>query len=357
MELQIVLLVLILVIFIFTVVATATEIDAVEAGCNKMWKNGKNEIVVDGIKREFYIYYPKYALNQERKKVIYTFHGWSLDGSEWMGKYMKNLADKNNYILISPTGLSDLSFPPNNNTFPVNTYNAWNFRGSSSGIGPEGPICDVEKQVSYCYSRSCDCSQLNVCSWTHCLDDVGFVVKLIEHVKTLLCLQDGKTLLFATGASNGGMFTWELGMNPRTAGMFRAIAPMIGLPLRGYIDPPGTNHTLPVLLMTGRKDPTVPPGNDNQNFTESYDGDYFYYVSANAITKRWAEYYNCNSSKPTTRLQDYPGKSIKGNNLKCIGYCGDSKSPTIVDCRGDSKHSTPKWMIQLMFKFFNLQSL
>ena len=73
--------------------------------------------------------------------------------------------------------------------------------------------------------------------------------------------------------------TWELGQNPVSAGTFRAIAPLIGLPHEGFLDGKGKAGDLPVILMTGMRDKTVPPGQwGDSTATESYDGGkgYFY---------------------------------------------------------------------------------
>ena len=51
-----------------------------------------------------------------------------------------------------------------------------------------------------------------------------------------------------------------LGQSEQTAIKFRAIAPVVGLPHRGYLSSQGKQDEMPVLCITGKKDTTVPPG-------------------------------------------------------------------------------------------------
>jgi poly(3-hydroxybutyrate) depolymerase len=92
--------------------------------------------------------------------------------------------------------------------------------------------------------------------------------------------------VFATRGSNGGMFTWALSQNLASAMTFRAIAPLIGLPHRAYLDLPG-KAPLPVLVITGTLDTTVPPGPwESTTNTTTNNGD-TYYTGASAITRAW----------------------------------------------------------------------
>jgi hypothetical protein len=50
-----------------------------------------------------------------------------------------------------------------------------------------------------------------------------------------------------SGSTSGGMFTWELGQNAVSAPTFRAIAPVIGLPHRGYLGGPANDKPMPAL--------------------------------------------------------------------------------------------------------------
>jgi hypothetical protein len=101
------------------------------------------------------------------------------------------------------------------------------------------------------------------CWWTTCNDDVGFVVDLLEELKSELCVD--VDAVFATGHSNGGMFSIELGMNERSAEHFAAVAPVAGLPHNGFNSGPPGAWPLSMLMLSGNSDTTVPPvSNDNK---------------------------------------------------------------------------------------------
>ncbi|GIS02105.1 MAG: hypothetical protein CM15mP103_06560 [Gammaproteobacteria bacterium] len=142
----------------------------------------------------------------------------------------------------------------------------------------------------------------NGCSWTQCsVDDVAFSAALVQKVSANVCIDSDR--VYAVGGSNGGMFVWDLGRDERSAEVFRAVAPILGLPHRGYLDPPVSESGMPVISITGSRDRTVPRGEWGQDtFTTTSDGDVYYYSSASAITKVWAEAHGCDATVPAEPL-------------------------------------------------------
>ncbi len=142
--------------------------------------------------------------------------------------------------------------------------------------------------------------------------------------------------IYASGDSNGGMFTWELARNIATSHVFRAVAPIIGLPHRGFNTgkPESNTKLLPALLITGTKDTTVPPGDDSlvgdSAYTTAEDG--YYYVSAKAMTDTWATTNGCTSSKT---INTFDG--LNEPELTCSTICtkSDNKGapPMSVNCK------------------------
>ena len=124
----------------------------------------------------------------------------------------------------------------------------------------------------------------NGCSWTQCTDDdIDFAVELVETVSKNVCVDSDR--IYAVGGSNGGMFVWDLARHESSAEVFSAIASLIGMPHRGYLDPPIFDQKMAAILITGMNDRTSPPGEWGQRaFTTTSDGDYFYYTGATAIT-------------------------------------------------------------------------
>jgi poly(3-hydroxybutyrate) depolymerase len=160
--------------------------------------------------------------------------------------------------------------------------------------------------------------------------------------------------VFASGGSNGGMFTWELGQNPVTAPLFRAIAPIIGLPHRGYLDGKGKNEDMPALLITGLNDPTVPPGDwADENYTTTSDGESFYYTGATAITQSWAESHGCDVTNAAVVFDTGTSEA------ECRTSCSsDAGWPRVLDCRADMGHTYQfSWTWPLILEFFSAHSL
>jgi hypothetical protein len=151
------------------------------------------------------------------------------------------------------------------------------------------------------------------------------------------------------------MFTWELGQNSVSAGTFRAIAPLIGLPHRGYLDAQGKTGDMPALVVTGTQDTVVPPGDwEDDSFTTTSNGsDRYYYTGATAITQVWAVAHGCGIDEPATPFNDGNRKT------DCRTYCDVSGSewPAVLDCRARMGHTYSfSWAWPLILDFFDAHS-
>jgi len=281
-------------------------------------------------------------------RLVLVFHGWGGDESEFLSDRTV-LADSNRrgYVVVAPRGIG--SGPPDQRN------NSWTFRGSATGVIQDGaaraPICDASITPNYTYPSCSEKRAVNTCSWTQCQDDdVEFVRSLIEHLEATLCIDTQH--VFAVGGSNGGMFTWELGANPRTSALFRAIAPIIGLPHRGDVRPPSVRGGLPVILITGMSDTVVPPGKwDEPSYTTtSNDNDRFYYTGATAVIRRWSAAAGCAVEQ---REQPF---NAGHSPADCRTYCPASGSawPRVLDCRAPMGHDYQlNWSWKLVMDFFD----
>jgi len=244
--------------------------------------SGTYTVQHNGLSRIYRVYVPtSYDVDQPASLVM-IFHGWGGNENEFLSDpTVVAEADARGYILVAPRGLGSGA--------PDFKFNSWSFRGSTTGLDGDGinldiprdteAICDPTGTPNYNYP-SCSGIAQNTCAWTQCQDDdVDFTLALVDTMKADLCVDENN--VFATGGSNGGMFTWELGQNPVSAPVFRAIAPIIGLPHRAYQDPPGKGGDFPVLILTGMKDTTVPPGKwSNPYYTQTSDGDRYFFIAA-----------------------------------------------------------------------------
>ena len=326
------------------------------AGCGAEGiSTGSHTLIHSGISRTYRVYIPSaYNINVPAPVVAF-FHGWGGNEDEFAGNEVVTAeADRRGYILVAPRGLGSGA--------PDNHNNSWTFSGSASGLDGDGintqiaddtdAICDPENTGDYSY-QSCKQSKGNTCSWTHCqADDVDFSVALMEEIKARLCVDSNR--VFAMGGSNGGMFTWALGQNPVSAPTFKAIAPLIGLPHRGYLDTQAKDVDMPVILITGTADDTVPPGEwDDPSFTTTSNGsDRYYYTGATAITKRWAQQHHCDTSTNAISFDD------GYEEPDCRSYCNNDPGwPRVLDCRAGMGHTYDyDWSWKLILDFFDAHS-
>ena len=314
--------------------------------------SGSYTIKHGGLTRTFRVHLPPGYDASVAAPLVLIFHGWGGDENEFLGdRTVTSLADQRGYILVAPRGLGSGA--------PDNRNNSWSFSGSATGVGGDGRVvCDDSLTPDYSYP-SCNNPDRpvagNTCSWTQCqADDVDFVIELVALLESDLNI-DAQNI-FATGGSNGGMFTWELGQNPASAPGFRAIASLIGLPHRGYLGPPGKQDAqgniadLPVLVITGMLDDVVPPGEweDASFTTTSNESDRFYYTGATAITQSWAAAHHCEISVPAIPFNDGFAET------DCRSYCSkDPGWPRVLDCRANMGHTySLLWAWPLIMDFF-----
>jgi polyhydroxybutyrate depolymerase len=334
-------------------------------GCGKTLASGTYHLTDHSVTRAYRVFVPSGYRAGTAFPLVMVFHGWGGDENEFLGDTaVTRLADQRGYIVVAPRGLGSAG--------PDSNRNSWSFRGSTTGLagpaedGPShtppttaGPICDPERTANYTYP-SCRSIARNTCSWTQCqADDVAFTITLVAEIESKLCVDP--TRVFAAGGSNGGMFTWELGQNSKSAPIFRAIAPIIGLPHRGHLDAPGGSGGMPVLLITGMRDMTVPPGAwEDMSHTTTSDGDRYYYTGASAITRRWGPVNGC----PYLGTPAVPFEAGT-NHADCRTYCTGNAAgwsdastgtrwPNVLDCRAPMGHTYEfSWSWKLILDFFD----
>ncbi len=321
---------------------------AVDSGCGHVPPaNGVYTIVHNGIVRQFALHVPTGYESTQAHRTVLVFHGWGGDESEFLGDPdVIRESDRRGYVLVAPRGLGSEE--------PDLRNNSWSFRGSTTGVinagGKAIAVCDAAHTPDYTYPSCQARGAINTCSWTQCQDDdVAFVGTLLDFVESKLCV-DTKHV-YAAGGSNGGMFVWELGQNAASAARLRAIAPIIGLPHRADLRPPGKRAVFPVLLITGIDDHTVPPGSwDDPAPTTTSDSDRFFYTGATAIIRRWSHAAGCSV---TGREQPF---ATGQDAAECRRYCaatGD-RWPAVLDCRAPMGHDYGlAWSWKLVLDFFD----
>jgi polyhydroxybutyrate depolymerase len=342
----------------FTAILASGSIEASPSstGCgHEGIGSGVHTMMHDGIERIYRLHVPVGYENDVAAPVVAFVHGWggSEDGFA-DNKMVTEEADRRGYILVASRGIGSGD--------PDHGPNSWTFSGSATGLDGDGvnsgiagdtdAICDHDMTQDYSYG-SCAASKSNTCSWTHCqADDVDFAVSLVQDIKAKLCVDASR--VFAMGGSNGGMYAWELGQNRLSASHFRAIAPLIGLPHRGYLDAQGKDTDMPVIVITGMQDNVVPPGEwDDPAYTTTSNGnDRFFYTGATGITRSWAEQHACDTTGKALEFDD------GYDEPDCRTYCsGDAGWPRVLDCRAQMGHAYElEWSWKLILDFFDAHS-
>ena len=350
-----------------TMLVSTSGAAATSTGCGKTLASGIYQMKDQHVARTYRVFVPSRYQPGVAYPLVMVFHGWGGDENEFLDdKTVTTLADERGYIVVAPRGLGSAA--------PDSNRNSWSFRGSTTGLagapegvithppGGAGAICDVARTPDFTYP-SCRNVARNSCSWTQCqADDVAFTLALVKEVESEGCVDT--TRVFASGGSNGGMFTWELGQNAASAPTFRAIASLIGLPHHGYLDTPAKPGGMPVLVITGMHDTTVPPGAwEGINYTTTSDGSAYYYTGATAIMRRWGTANSC----PYIGKPAAPFKTGI-DQADCRTYCGDNAQgwsggvagagwPHVLDCRATMGHEYDfRWTWKLILDFFDAQS-
>ena len=344
------------VVTLLLLVASASLAESPSAGCGTSGPgSGVYSIEHGGLDRSYRLYLPAGYTPDDPTRLVLVFHGWGGNENEFLSDpVVRAEADARGHTLVAPRGLG--SGPPDN------SFNSWSFRGSTTGLDGDGvnplvdgdtaAICDEAGTPDYTYG-SCEGIAANSCSWTHCqADDVAFALALIDSLAAELCIDLDN--VFATGGSNGGMFSWELGQNPVSAPAFRAIAPVIGLPHRAHLNGPGRPGGMPVLLITGSRDPTVPPGPwRSSDYTTTSDGDLYHYTGATGIIRSWSAAQGCDTTRASRPFDDGVPQT------QCRTFCSpDVGWPRVLDCRAMTAHDYELvWAWPLVLEFFDRHSI
>jgi len=184
-------------------------------------------------------------------------------------------AESKGFISVTPQGMND-------NSHYGGSWYSWNAVGSTQSPGPAGPTCtSAANAPTYCYNSCAPCRDTPQCDWTTCDETVtrtgtgrsnvgGFIPGLYDTLESQLCIDT--TREYAAGESNGGMMTYQLGVD--LASRLAAIAPQFGSFHKGFAMAPLVG--VPVIDTHGNKDTTVPGG-------VSLSGDGYYYTTTDEI--------------------------------------------------------------------------
>lgn len=300
--------------------------------------DGDYTIEHDGLKRQYTILTPTSHASGAPCDVLLSFHSFGSKRSEMVNAFGPLTKSPHGPLLIAFEGLSIDGLP-----------SGWNGAGSSVGVGPRGETCHSTAKQYACHHTTCGAS-CHRCMWTTCADDVGFVVAVLDVVQASLPLHR----VFATGFSAGAQFLFELGTDPRSAARVNAIAPIHGLPHRGFLRhaPAGASPRLLGIwggVDSSFQDNAYPPfsmdGLDSDTSLDSKFSDSggfgWYYSNARNTSEFWGQHADCANSKQSA--------ATLHTSLSCTAFCGGR----VVEClRSTHEHSIAPFYPAVIWDFF-----
>ncbi len=215
-------------------------------------------LVFDGLNRQYKIYIPSTYDGSSQFPVIFTFHGGggTFDDSIAMSDFSA-LAENENFIAVYPQAAVD----------PLDGSNAWLHKAPTSH------------------------------------DDIYFIEAIIDALSNQFSIDTNR--VYACGYSEGGIFSYELAcrLNNKIAAISSVSGSMLTDSFRdeyyglGFCTPV---HPTAVLLIQGTAD---------FNYHSTYNGFQPYYMSVQETATYWAAYNNCNleasvSDVPNTNTSD-----------------------------------------------------
>jgi polyhydroxybutyrate depolymerase len=291
---------------------------------------------VGELEREYIVHSPTGYSTRKPARLLLAFHGYT--GTAALIEDYSRLsrdADRNGFVVVYPQGTGFIAESGQNMT-------SWNDLAGNASPGPDGPICS---ETADKYPSPPECGEPTACNWASCHDDVGFVGALLDRLEETLCIDRDR--VYATGASNGGMFVHRLGCD--MAERFAAIAPVAGTLARGFNCAPAA--PLAMMNIYGTGDLYV-----SQRGDMSSDG--YFYLKAEDVLGKWAEASSQDCDAATT---PYPtsGDGILG--LACIQHDNCASGAEVVHCTWDGAHDWPQSKTsdvgnEVMWEFFEKHS-
>lgn len=276
----------------------------IENGWSGAGKPQLKEILVDGIKRNYYFYKP--ATARTPAPLVLAFHGGggTAAGVDKCAGGLAKLADKNGFIVVFPDGIEK----------------HWN----------DGRP-DISK-TSY--------------------DDVGFISKLIDQLKDEKLIDPKR--VYATGISNGGFFSQYLAIH--LPGKIAAVATVAASVSKAFLDL--NVSPVPIMMLLGTEDTLVPwnGGKIGGKILPRGRGEV---LSGQESLQFWLE-KNRNAGKPIcTTLPDKDKSDGSQVVVEQYGAPGSSNEVVLYEIRGgghtwpDGQQYLPKRMIGPVCGDFN----
>jgi len=309
--------------------------------------------------RTYYIQLPKAYNASHPSMLIWDLHGFYDTAAgqikeNRLAEYLRT--EEANAILVAPEGVAD-----------GGGSESWNADGNglNTQAGPLGAICETDRSFwskyqcyDSCSASIAGCDASEGCDSASCMDDMGFLISLLDHVQEEFCVDLNHN--HYTAISTGALMVMSLvkAIPERVSSM----VPIAGSHFLGFNMPPATKSPVAYLDVHGALDNTVPsnvtngfkPRRKKAACTLGADGrcvgphgsavsnDGFHYTPTSNITAIWAENNGCDFSgnlpyAPPGFENGVDAKWAFGCNAP-HGRCGGAD---VVQCVGAWDHTWP----------------
>ena len=291
-------------------------------------------IRVGELERQYRLHLPSSYDPTSATPLLLVLHGYTGDVMTPDNEYtdFSDHADRHGYIVAYPqaTGFE----------FEGRRITSWNDLGCNASPGPEGPICTEDADD---YPTPPECGRPRGCDWCSCHDDVRFIAALLDELEATLCVDLDR--VFATGMSNGAMFTHRLACD--LADRFAAVAPISGTIARGFGCAPPSTTKISMISFHGTRDEVV-------RFDGSPSVDGFMYTPTARVVDDWAatESQGCDAENTP-----YPTSKDRVDGLECLQRAHCATGAEVVDCALNVGHEWPRkgedgYAIDVIWEFF-----
>ena len=327
------------VVWIFTAYAAEPGPPRASEGCGARshltpGESVSRSIRVGELEREYRLHLPSGYDATIATPLLLVLHGYTGNVMTPDNDYtdFSAHADQHGYIVAYPqaTGFE----------FEGRLITSWNDLGCNASPGPQGPICTENADD---YPTPPECGKPRQCDWCSCHDDVGFIAALLDELEATLCVDLDR--VFATGMSNGAMFTHRLACD--LSDRLAAVAPISGTIARGFGCAPPSTAKISMISFHGTRDEVV-------RFDGSPSVDGFMYTPTARVVDAWAA---TDSQGCDDENSPYPTSKDDVAGLECVQRANCSSGAEVVACALNVGHDWPRkgedrYAIDLMWEFF-----
>ncbi len=160
----------------------------------------------------------------------------------------------------------------------------------------------------------------DVKSWREDIDDVGFIIAIIDELKTKYKIDEQR--IFTTGMSNGGFMSGRLACD--RADIFRGAAILTAQISKDYLPSCNPAQPLAILVMNGTEDKIVPYDGGQITILKKTRGEI---LSTEEFVDFWKGKNKCTAEK---RMVNLPNKLDDGTTISIKEYSGCANRGALI---------------------------